>query len=147
MRPDANIAFAVENIVDAGFFNSGQSCCAVERIYVHEAVYDAFVEARGRRHQRLHARLADRSGHDARARSCAPRRPISCAARSTAAKRQGAKPLIDESRFAEAAAGTPYLAPQLLVDVDHSMAIMTEETFGPAHRRHEGEIGRGGHRA
>ncbi len=50
-----------------------------------------------------------------------------------AAKRQGAKPLIDATRFAAAKAGTPYLAPQLLVDVDHSMAIMTEETFGPAH--------------
>ena len=45
VRPDANIAFAAENIVDAGYFNSGQSCCAIERIYVHEAVYDRFVEA------------------------------------------------------------------------------------------------------
>ena len=45
VRPDANLAFAAENIVDAGYFNSGQSCCAIERIYVHEAVYDRFVEA------------------------------------------------------------------------------------------------------
>ncbi len=45
VRADANIAFAAENVVDAGFFNSGQSCCAAERIYVHEAVFDQFIEA------------------------------------------------------------------------------------------------------
>ena len=45
---------------------------------------------------------------------------------------QGAKPLIEEAAFASAAAGTPYLAPQVLIGVDHSMSIMREETFGPA---------------
>ena len=45
---------------------------------------------------------------------------------------RGARQLIEESKFAASAAGTPYLAPQVLVDVDHSMAIMREETFGPA---------------
>ena len=44
VRADANLPFAIENIVDGGFFNSGQSCCGMERVYVHEAVYDAFVE-------------------------------------------------------------------------------------------------------
>jgi acyl-CoA reductase-like NAD-dependent aldehyde dehydrogenase len=46
---------------------------------------------------------------------------------------QGAKPLIDTAKFVRDRAGTPYLAPQLLANVDHSMEIMTEETFGPAH--------------
>jgi acyl-CoA reductase-like NAD-dependent aldehyde dehydrogenase len=45
---------------------------------------------------------------------------------------RGARPLIEEAAFAASAAGTPYLAPQVLVDVDHSMPIMREETFGPA---------------
>jgi acyl-CoA reductase-like NAD-dependent aldehyde dehydrogenase len=45
---------------------------------------------------------------------------------------RGAKQLIDEGLFEASAPGTPYLAPQVLVGVDHSMAIMHEETFGPA---------------
>ena len=44
---------------------------------------------------------------------------------------KGAKALIDESRFAMSKPGTPYLAPQVLVDVDHSMSVMSEESFGP----------------
>ena len=132
VRPDANIAFTAENVVDAGFFNSGQSCCAAERIYVHEAVYDAFLEAA----------VAIINGY-ALGSPADPDTTLGPVVRTKAAdfvrgqveaaKRQGARPLIDESRFAKAGAGTPYLAPQLLVDVDHSMAIMTEETFGPAH--------------
>ena len=132
VRADANIAFAAENVVDAGFFNSGQSCCAAERIYVHEAVYDAFLEAA----------VAIINGY-ALGSPADPDTTLGPVVRTKAAdfvrgqieaaKRQGAKTLIDESRFAKASAGTPYLAPQLLTDVDHSMAIMTEETFGPAH--------------
>jgi acyl-CoA reductase-like NAD-dependent aldehyde dehydrogenase len=41
---DSDPAYAAENIVDGAFFNSGQSCCAIERVYVHESIYDAFVE-------------------------------------------------------------------------------------------------------
>ena len=44
VRPDADLAHAIENLVDGAFFNSGQSCCGIERIYVHAAVYDRFVE-------------------------------------------------------------------------------------------------------
>jgi acyl-CoA reductase-like NAD-dependent aldehyde dehydrogenase len=44
VRPDVNLAHAIENLVDGSFFNSGQSCCAIERIYVHENVYDQFLE-------------------------------------------------------------------------------------------------------
>ena len=132
VRPDANIAFAAENIVDAGFFNSGQSCCAAERIYVHEAVYDAFLDAA----------VAVINGYTLGS-PADPDTTLGPVVRTKAAEfvrgqvasaiRQGARPLIDESRFAKAKSGTPYLAPQLLVGVDHSMAIMTEETFGPAH--------------
>jgi len=49
-----------------------------------------------------------------------------------AAVAQGARQLIDRRYFPADRAGTPYLAPQLLVDVDHSHRIMREETFGPA---------------
>ena len=43
VREDADVGYAVENLVDGAFFNSGQSCCSIERIYVHQAVYDEFV--------------------------------------------------------------------------------------------------------
>lgn len=41
---DSDPAYAAENIVDGAFFNSGQSCCGIERVYVHESIYDTFVE-------------------------------------------------------------------------------------------------------
>src|SRR4030095_2700786 len=43
VRHDANVAHAVENLVDGAYFNSGQSCCGIQRVYVHERVYDAFL--------------------------------------------------------------------------------------------------------
>jgi acyl-CoA reductase-like NAD-dependent aldehyde dehydrogenase len=132
VRPDANIAFAAENVVDAGYFNSGQSCCAVERIYVHEDVYDRFLEAAVAviEGYRLGSPADPETtlGPVVRAKAAAFVRE-----QVAAAVRQGAKPLIDEKRFRASKAGTPYLAPQLLAGVDHSMAIMMEETFGPAH--------------
>jgi acyl-CoA reductase-like NAD-dependent aldehyde dehydrogenase len=132
VRPDADIAFAAENIVDAGYFNSGQSCCAMERIYVHADVYDRFVEAA----------VAVINGYQLgsptdQATTLGPvvRTKAADGIREQVARAiaKGAKPLIDEKRFPAAKAGTPYLAPQLLANVDHSMEIMMEETFGPAH--------------
>ncbi|BCP54701.1 aldehyde dehydrogenase [Kaistia sp. 32K] len=131
VRPDVNLAFAVENIVDGGFFNSGQSCCAMERVYVHEAVYDRFVEGV----------VATVNAYKLGSPTD-PATTLGPVVRTAAADfirdqvdeavRAGARPLIDASRFPEAKAGTPYLAPQVLVDVDHSMRFMKEETFGPA---------------
>lgn len=43
VRPDADLDYTVGELVDGALFNSGQSCCSIERIYVHEDVYDAFV--------------------------------------------------------------------------------------------------------
>ena len=45
VRPDVDVAWAAEEIVDGAVFNSGQSCCAIERVYVHDDIHDAFVEA------------------------------------------------------------------------------------------------------
>lgn len=42
--PDSDINFAVENIIDGAFFNSGQCCCSIERCYVDQSIYDDFVE-------------------------------------------------------------------------------------------------------
>ena len=132
IRPDADIAFAAENVVDGGYFNSGQSCCAVERIYVHEMVYDRFVEAA--------VAVIDSYKLGSPTDETTTLGPLVRAKAADAVRQQvaqaihaGATPLIDEARFAAAKVGTPYMAPQLLAGVDHSMAIMMEETFGPAH--------------
>jgi acyl-CoA reductase-like NAD-dependent aldehyde dehydrogenase len=44
VRADADVDYSAVEIADGGAFNSGQSCCAIERVYVHEAVYDEFVK-------------------------------------------------------------------------------------------------------
>jgi acyl-CoA reductase-like NAD-dependent aldehyde dehydrogenase len=131
VRADANLTQAIETLTDGAFYNAGQSCCGIKRIYVAAAKYDEFV-----------AGVVDltnkyRLGSPLEAETTLG--PVVRAAAADAVRDQvreavarGARQLIDESRFAASAAGTAYLAPQVLVDVDHAMRIMREETFGPA---------------
>jgi acyl-CoA reductase-like NAD-dependent aldehyde dehydrogenase len=132
VRPDVNLAFAIENVVDAGYFNTGQGCCALERIYVHEAVYDDFVDGMRAAIEgyRLGSPTDTTTNLGPMVRTAAA---DAVRAQVDEAIRQGARPLIDTKRFAADKPGTPYLAPQLLTNVDHSMRIMRDETFGPAH--------------
>lgn len=128
--PDANLAYAAENLVDGAFFNTGQSCCGIERIYVHEAVYDDFVE-----------KFVAVVNNYVLGSPLDPDTTLGPLVSTKAADfvrgqiddaiKAGAKALIDPSAFAMDKAGTPYMAPQVLVDVDHSMRVMTEESFGP----------------
>jgi len=130
VRADADLGFAAENLVDGACFNSGQSCCAIERIYVDEKVFDEFVEravAVTNQYQ-----LGDPTnpsvtlGPMVRASSADfVRGQISDAVQA------GASTLIEESAFPASTVGTPYLAPQLLVNVNHSMSLMRDESFGP----------------
>ena len=130
VRADADLDNAVENLVDGAFFNSGQSCCGIERIYVHASLYDAFVVkfAEMTKQYKLGNPL------DAGV-NLGPmvRKEAADFVRSEVRKAvdQGAKALIDETLFSMSKEGTAYLAPQVLVNVDHSMSIMTEENFGP----------------
>ena len=130
VRADANLAHAVENLVDGAMFNSGQSCCGIERIYAHASVYDAFVggfveltrqyrlgnpiEANVNLGPMVRARAADFARGQVREAIAA-----------------GAKSLIDPGEFSADRDGTPYMAPQVLVNVDHSMRLMSEESFAP----------------
>jgi acyl-CoA reductase-like NAD-dependent aldehyde dehydrogenase len=130
VRADADIAHAVENLVDGAFFNSGQSCCGIERIYVHDRLYDEFVE-RAMALTKTYV-LGDPTD---------PATTLGPMVRTSAADlvrghiedavRHGAIALLSEKSFARSAPGTPYLAPQILVDVDHTMKVMSEESFGP----------------
>ncbi len=131
VRADADLAQAIDVVTDGAFFNSGQSCCGIERVYVHEAVYDAFVA--GVVNQAAKYRLGTPTDP---ATTLGPMVRTSAAefvrGQVAEATRSGARALLDAGTFPADQPGTPYLAPQVLVDVDHSMRIMTEETFGPA---------------
>ncbi len=131
VRPDAPLEATIANLVDGAFFNSGQSCCAVERIYVHRDVYARFVDGfvALTREYRLGNPLAPDTTLGPMVRTSAADLVRSQIADALA---RGARGLIDPAAFPASRAGTPYLAPQVLVDVDHGMAVMTEETFGPA---------------
>ena len=130
VRADADLAHAIENIVDGAYFNSGQSCCGLQRIYVHESLYRPFTEGCVELIRKY--RLGD------------PRDPettlgplVRTAAADTvraqvrAAVAGGARAAIDEREFPASRAGTPYLAPQLLLDAPQDSSVMREEIFGP----------------
>jgi len=134
VMPDAGIDFAVENLVDGAFFNSGQSCCGIERIYVHEHLYDEFVE------KFIHHVKQLRLGNPLD--EVTTLGPMVCSKAADYVREQiqqalsmGAKACIDDSDFSASPflnkPGTPYLAPQVLLDVDHTMSVMKDETFGP----------------
>ena len=130
VRPDAPLEATIDNLVDGAYFNAGQSCCAVERIYVHQDIYrpfvDGFVDLT--RKYRLGNPLERETtlGPMVRASAAAFVR-----AQVAEAVRQGARAVIDEREFPAACEDTPYMAPQVLLGVDHRMRVMTEETFGP----------------
>lgn len=130
VRADADLRHAVETTIDGAFFNSGQSCCAIERIYVHESLYDGFVEQAVAlvRHYRL-------------GRPDSPKTTLGPLVRPAAADfvreqiaeavAKGAKTHIDPADFPLDQPGSAYLAPQVLTGVNHAMRVMTEESFGP----------------
>ena len=130
VRADANLEHAVENLADGAFFNSGQSCCGIERVYVHADVYDAFVEGMAGVAQAyvLGSPLDRATTLGPMVRTRAADHVRKHVAQALAA---GARGLVDPAAFAADTGTTPYLAPQVLVDVSHDMALMRDETFGP----------------
>ncbi len=130
VRADADLDFAIENIVDGAFYNSGQCCCGVERIYVHESLYDRFVAGAVELTSRyvLGNPLDDATtlGPMSAARFAETVR-----SQTREALQKGAKAHLDPKAFPADREGTPYLAPQILTGVDHSMRVMVEESFGP----------------
>jgi acyl-CoA reductase-like NAD-dependent aldehyde dehydrogenase len=130
VRADANLDHAVENLVDGAFFNSGQSCCGIGRIYVHEAIYPRFVEAFTA--LTLQYRLGNPLDPDTNLGPVVRTQAADSIRRAISqAISAGARPLIDEAQFQASKKGTAYLAPQVLIDVNADMPIMQEETFGP----------------
>ncbi len=131
VRADADLDATVAQIAEGTYSNAGQSCCSVERIYVDRGVHDRFVEA-------LVAETAKWTiGHPIEEKPM-----VGPVVRATAAEtirglteqavRAGARRLMPDTAAKKAAAlGTAYVAPDVLVGVDHSMPIMRDELFGP----------------
>ncbi|AXI45631.1 aldehyde dehydrogenase [Sulfitobacter sp. SK012] len=125
---DANVDAAVDTLIDGAMFNSGQCCCGIERIYVHETLFDAFVEkavaiVNGYKlgnpldpettlGPMAHVRFADE-----------------VRAQTAEAIADGATAHIDPVNFPQD--GGAYLMPQILTGVTHDMRVMREESFGP----------------
>ncbi|WP_321505525.1 aldehyde dehydrogenase family protein [Breoghania sp.] len=130
VRADADLDYAIANLVDGAFFNSGQCCCGIERIYVHESVYDrfvdGFVELTNQYVLGNPLEEATTLGPMAQARFADWVRE-----QTGEALRKGAKAMIDTSKYDLDKPGSPYIAPQVLTHVDHQMSVMREESFGP----------------
>jgi acyl-CoA reductase-like NAD-dependent aldehyde dehydrogenase len=130
VRHDANLVHAIENIVDGAYFNSGQSCCGLQRIYVHDQLYESFVDG-----------FIELTRQYVLGDPLQPATTLGPVVRTTAATgireqiaasiKAGARAGIDTAQFMADKANTPYVAPQILLDVDHSMPVMREEIFGP----------------
>jgi acyl-CoA reductase-like NAD-dependent aldehyde dehydrogenase len=130
VRADAPFAHTVENVVDGAFFNAGQSCCAIERVYVHRSLYDRFVEAVVAQVKQY--RLGDPLDPATTLGPMARTKGADFVREQVAeALAGGARALIDPRDFPADRLGTPWLAPQVLVDVTHGMRVMSEESFGP----------------
>ncbi|MDO5529950.1 MAG: aldehyde dehydrogenase family protein [Paracoccus sp. (in: a-proteobacteria)] len=129
VRADADLDAAVDGLMDGAMFNSGQCCCGIERIYVHESLYDAFVEKAVQwvRGQRLGDPREAETTMGPMAHERFAKLIRSQIAEAVAA---GARTLIEPAEF-PADDGGAYLAPQILVDVTHDMRVMREESFGP----------------
>lgn len=124
---DANPKAAAESLADGAMYNTGQSCCSVERIYVHEKIHDAFVAAfletvRG-------FKVGDPASEDTYigAVTRAPQLAV-LEAQVADAKAKGATLLCGGTRLPGPG---NWFAPTVFTGVDHSMELMREESFGP----------------
>ena len=129
-RYDCDLDKTVENLVDGSFFNSGQSCCGIERIYVDEKIYDKFLE------QFISLSYNYKLGNPLeKENNLGPVVKLSAAEfiinQMNEAVNKGAKKMIDENKFNFPKEHKNYLIPQILTNVNHDMGFMTEETFGP----------------
>ena len=124
---DVDVAATAAAVADGAFYNTGQSCCSVERIYVHEKIYDAFVrafvaEVRG-------YKLGDPMDESTYIGAITRRPQLDVLRKQVAdAKRNGAKVIVGGSVVKRKG---NWFEPTVLTDVDHSMAVMRDESFGP----------------
>lgn len=128
VHSDADIDYAAASIVDGGMFNSGQSCCGIERVYVHQAIYDDFIE-------KTQALIREYKLGDPRDEKTSMG-PLASAKAAKYMEEQindalskGAN-LLEGGHIKKIGQGT-FFEPTLLTEVSHEMEVMKEENFGP----------------
>jgi acyl-CoA reductase-like NAD-dependent aldehyde dehydrogenase len=125
---DADLEAAADTLIDGAMYNSGQCCCAIERIYVVSNLFDAFVEKAVAIVSNY--KLGNPLDQETTLGPMAHRRFADEArAQTEEAIAAGARRCVDTSRFPDD--GGTYLAPQVLINVSHDMRVMRDETFGP----------------
>jgi acyl-CoA reductase-like NAD-dependent aldehyde dehydrogenase len=131
VRSDVDVAWAAEEIVDGAIFNSGQSCCSLERVYVHESVHDEFVKAAQDVLSKY--KLGNPSDKDTQigpviSKAAAER----IRSHVQTAIKAGAKDATPENKtFSNPPADGNYVAPTLLINCAQDMQVVQDETFGP----------------
>ena len=130
VRADCNFDHAGENLVDGSYYNSGQSCCGIERIYVDENIFDNFVDAFKAQTEKyiLNNPLDDSTNLGPVVKLNAA---TSIRDQVSRAINNGAKNIIDQAKFTIDNSNNCYVSPSVLINVDHGMDFMREETFGP----------------
>ena len=124
---DVDIKTAAASIADGAFYNTGQSCCAVERVYVHAGIYSEFVAAfvatvRG-------FKVGDPRDDETYIGPLARKAQLAVLVRQVAdAKKKGARLLVGGKPLARKG---HYFGPTVFTDVNHAMELMREESFGP----------------
>lgn len=128
--PDADLEQACVGLADAAFYNAGQSCCATERIYVPKDRFSSFVEG-------LIAEVKKLNMGDPLAQTTTLG-PVVCAAaaerifgQARQAAQMGARAAFQGAACELSENASCFVAPQVWVDVDHTMSLMRDETFGP----------------
>lgn len=122
-----NIETTAANTADGAFYNNGQSCCAVERIYVHEKVYDEYVKAFLKEVKSFKTGLPNESGVYIGALTRSEQIPV-LEAQVKDAVEKGAVLATGGQRLNSSG---NYFEPTVLLNVNHEMLVMTEESFGP----------------
>ena len=124
---DVDVKVAAAAVADGAFYNTGQSCCSVERVYIHDRIYDAFVaafvaEVKG-------FKLGDPMNEATYIGAITRKPQLAVLQKHVAdAKKKGAKLLLGGNIVK---GNGNWFAPTVLSDVDHSMLVMRDESFGP----------------
>jgi len=127
---DADLQYAISNVVDGGMYNAGQSCCAVERVYVHEKHYDAFLDGAKsllQKYQLGHPH-ADTTSMGPLAQ---PQHPAFLQKQVDEALKSGARLITGGHRTHDARGKGRFFEPTLLADCTKDMRVVKEESFGP----------------
>lgn len=130
VRADANLDAAVDTLIDGAMFNSGQCCCGIERIYVHESLFDDFV-AKAKAIVEGYTLGNPLDEKTTLGPMAAKRFADEVRGQISEALAAGATSVIDRTKFTRDNGEDAYLAPEILVNVDHTMRVMKDESFGP----------------